>query len=98
MNKTRNIKELLEILLASVERKHRLDFGLCRENFDFYCLGVFSKLEFEKVHYYFIRHLPLSPNKYSWKEGLVEPRVKWLKEQIEYLSSLVIEDINTQND
>jgi hypothetical protein len=77
----RSEKELLQILLDNMDL---LDTGLCRLSGYLRITGVISIEEELLIDRYFTRTLDVLFT-YSFPEGEKEPRIKWLKEQIDKL-------------
>ena len=87
----RTTKELLQVMLENIDR---LDMGLCKlSSVLYYDLKLIDEAEFEIIDSYLIGNLPERKETgfipriaiYSWPKGEKEPRIKWLKEQIEKL-------------
>lgn len=92
----RDLKELLIILLDNVEElmgEKRLASGLCWTAWLLYRANIINGKEESLIDKFINLNMPeyyASPydnfvSSYGWKRGAVEPRIKWLNEQIEKL-------------
>ncbi len=81
----RTTKQLLEVMLENIDM---LKSGLCRLSHNlYYYTDKMSYNEMGNVQYYMSLFLPeTKADGYCWPIGEKEPRIKWLKEQIEKLS------------
>lgn len=86
----RTTKELLEVMLENIDK---LESGLCKLNSRLHDYKIFSLREAHEVYVHFAYNLPAKRHRlpdtrlivYCWPCGEKEPRIKWLKEQIEKL-------------
>jgi hypothetical protein len=83
-NKDRPITELLKILLENIGF---LDTGLCYLSFDLFLLKKVNIYEMEILRDYINDNNPYEPHEYMFIRGMKEPRIQWLKEQIEKLEN-----------
>lgn len=86
----RNIKDLLQVMLDNI---HYLELGLCHLSFKLKNLKKINHDEFSLLKQFFYENKPNHINiKHYWdrhwfEKGKIEPRIKWLKEQIEKLEN-----------
>jgi|JFJP01.1.fsa_nt_gi hypothetical protein len=90
--KTRNIKELLKIILRNVEIINGLQLyggvGLCYVANELLHMNIFTLDEYCEVQAYITNNKPINPHtligkdNYYWKKGRTRPRIKWLKKHI----------------
>jgi hypothetical protein len=78
----RSIKSLLIILLSE---SSNIKSGLCHLVDTLYDNGKISREETNELLRFISGNKPLNARAYYWKEGLIEPRVQWLEEQIKKL-------------
>lgn len=83
-NKDRPISQLLKILLENIGF---LDTGLCYLSFDLFLLKKVNESEMKILRGYIDDNNPYCTHEYMFIRGMKEPRIRWLKEQIEKLEN-----------
>ena len=83
----RDIIELLELLINSYSdnRNTHQRIGLCYETGNMLSNRVISKKEYTKIKAHLMFELPEPIFLLSWEEGRIEPRRKWVDQQIKKL-------------
>jgi hypothetical protein len=82
----RPIKELLTILLEHISQDgFVLGWGLCPEAHNLYVQGVFRKKEAALIKRFILANMPAWGGFFGWPIGQLQPRIDFLKEQIEKL-------------
>lgn len=77
----RTTKELLEVMLENIDK---LKEGLCLLSLDLRCADLITRDEDMIIMLYLENNIKSS--RFAWPVGEKEPRIKWLKEQIEKIS------------
>ena len=87
----RSILELLKILLEHINTigmSAEQSKGLCSLIYRLDLANIISKSEGHKISNYIYENKPnITYFPYFWEQGMREPRIKWLKEQIEKLEN-----------
>jgi hypothetical protein len=76
----RTKKELLQLMLDNIDL---LSAGLCHLNYKLFDLNMITENEYYLLDHFFLNEF--SDFDYHWKMGLKEPRIEWLKKQINEL-------------
>lgn len=81
--------ELLQLVLDNIERafndENSVNDGICFISDYLYCeLDIISDSEYFEIDEYLKENLPKRNDMgYCWPSGVLEPRIDWLKKQIE---------------
>jgi len=83
----RNNTELLKIIRRHTPRllnTPNSNDGLCLILSDLYAESILTLRETKYIRRYIMNNMPNSKNSYGWKPGLMEPRLDWLDEHINF--------------
>lgn len=78
----RTIKELLQLM---IENKDMFFDGLCCYIDNLYLSHIIDFDEYKSLYNFIRENRPNQDKDYSWPVGKIEPRLKWINEQINQL-------------
>jgi len=83
----RTNKELLELMLENQQNFHS---GLCAWIISMYLRGIITTEEYYEFKKYLNQNKPITFHRifsaFWWKQGDINPRIKWIKKHIKKLS------------
>lgn len=83
----RSRKELLEFMLNNLEKDSLLIGGLCDLNLSLHVIGEIDYFEYNEIKTHLVLNAPegIMISDFWWSPGEKQPRIDWLKKQIEKL-------------